>query len=281
MPSSVALTRSASIIPGRALAVLTALALVLTTALVLAPAWLADSGPSDFADQHKLRRALRDGFVAYWNSGNRTHPPALISVINYWFRYHVAKGAIAAVLLIVLIALATLLWKAYLRAGGLGAAQQYALVTAGTLVSLFALAALLTVIANIQGAVAPFSSLLPMLPSGANDPQLAATFDQIRQQLTEATGAAPPVNDMVSDFTRYHVTMAIIAAILATTALGLTAVSWKRFARSADTRTRRILCGSGIVTALLSLASIVLLTANTTSAMHSTSALSAFFNGGW
>ncbi|WP_433561129.1 hypothetical protein ACQP1O_26325 [Nocardia sp. CA-151230] len=263
------------------MAALAVLAVVLTTAVVLAPAWLADSGPGDFADQHMLRRALRDGFVAYWNSGDRAHPPALASVIDYWFRYHVAKGAIAAVLLIVLIALAALLWKAYPRADGLGVAQQSALVTAGTLVSLFALAALLVVIANIQGAVAPFSSLLPMLPSGANDPQLAATFDQIRQQLAGTASTTPPVDDMVSDFARYHVTMASIAAILATTALGLTAVSWKRFTPSADTRTRRILCASGIVTALLSLAWFVLLAANTTAAIHSTSALSAFFNGNW
>lgn len=281
MISTADLARSEKIVPGRASATLTALALVLTTALVLVPPRLADSGKDGFADQDKLRQALRDGFVAYWNSGEGTRPPALTSVIDYWFRFHVVKGVIAALLLVTLVALAALLWKAYLRAGGFGVAQQSTLATAGGVVSMFASAALLVVIANIQGAVAPFSSLLPMLPSGANDPRLATAVEQIRQQLTESDGTTPPVDDIIGDFARYHVTVAVLAAILATTALGLTVVSWRRFARSADTRTRRLLCASGIVTALLSPASIVLLAANTSAAMHSATALSAFFDGSW
>lgn len=281
MVSSAAPARSDKIVPGRALGALTALVLLLVTALVLAPPPLADTGNRSFADQNELRQALRDGFVAYWNSGGSTRPPALTSVIDYWFRFHVAKGVIAVLLLVTLVALAALLWKAYLRAGGLSAGQQSALATAGAVISMFAFGALLVVIANIQGAVAPFSSLLPMLPSGANDPQLTTAFDQIRQQLTESTGTTPPVDDMVGDFARYHVTVAVIAAILAITALGLTAVSWRRFVRSADTRSRRLRCASGIVTALLSLASTVLLAANTSAAMNSTTALSAFFNGSW
>ncbi|MEU1208651.1 hypothetical protein [Nocardia sp. NPDC005825] len=281
MASSSAPARSDTIVPGRAVGALTALALALVTALVLAPPLLADTGNRGFADQDQLRQALRDGFVAYWNSGGSTRPPALTSVIDYWFRFHVVKGMIAALLLVTLIALAVLLWKAYLRAGGLGAGRQSALATAGASVSLFAFAALLVVIANIQGAVAPFSSLLPMLPSGANDPELASAFDQIRRQLNESTSATPPVDDMVGDFARYHVTVAVIAAVLAITAVGLTIVSWRRFVRSANTRSRRLLCASGIVTALLSAASLVLLAANTSAAMNSTTALAAFFDGSW
>ncbi|MFE5284973.1 hypothetical protein ACFRAQ_08390 [Nocardia sp. NPDC056611] len=281
MVGSAAPVRFDTIVPGRALGALTALVLVLAAALVLAPPPLADTGNRGFADQDTLRQALRDGFVAYWNSGGSTRPPALTSVIDYWFRFHVVKGVIAVLLLVTLVALAALLWKAYLRAGGLGAGQQSALATAGAVVSMFAFGALLVAIANIQGAVAPFSSLLPMLPSGANDPQLTTACDQIRQQLTESTGATPTVDDMVRDFARYHITMAVIAAILAITAVGLSAVSWSRFVRSADTRSRRLLCASGIVTALLSPASLVLLAANTSAAMNSTTALSAFFDGSW
>ncbi|MEV0462940.1 hypothetical protein AB0I30_17240 [Nocardia tengchongensis] len=92
---------------------LTAVGLVLATALVIAPARLADSGSGGFSDQHTLRPALRDGFVAYWNSGDETRPAGLSSVIDYWFRYHVAKGVIGALLFVALIALAALLWKAY------------------------------------------------------------------------------------------------------------------------------------------------------------------------
>ncbi|WP_369640700.1 hypothetical protein [Nocardia sp. JMUB6875] len=197
-------------------------------------------------------------------------------MIDYWFRYHVVKGAIAGALLVALVVLAALLWKAFVRGAMLGAAQRIWLATAGSLVGLFAFAALLAVIANIQGAVAPFSSLLPMLPSGADDPQLSAVFDQIRQQLAGDGTTSAPVKDMVDDFARYHVAVAVMAAISA-----IIAVSWRKFVRASEARARRVLCAAGIVSALLGSAAVVLLIANTTAVIHSTSALAAFFNGSW
>lgn len=281
MTGSAISTRSAGVVPGRALAGLTAVAVALGFAFVLAPGPLAESGSDGFADQGKLRRALRDGFVAYWDSGDQGRPPALTRVIDYWFRYHVVKGAIASALLVVLVVLAVLLWKAFVRGAMPGAAQRIWLAMAGSLVGLFAFAALLAVIANIQGAVAPFSSLLPMLPSGSDDPQLSAVFDQIRQQLAGNGGTSAPVKDMVDDFARYHVAVAVMAAILMITAIGLSVVSWRKFTKSADARIRRVLGAAGIVSALMGSAAVVLLIANTTAVIHSTSALAAFFNGSW
>src|SRR6185295_15066159 len=103
-------------------------------------------------------------------------------VVDYWFRYHVAKAVIATILLIVLVALGVLLWKAFLRAGGLGAGRRVALASAGVLVTMLAVFSLAMVMANIQGAVAPFASLLPMLTDGPTDGELAGTLDQVTQR---------------------------------------------------------------------------------------------------
>src|SRR5204862_739586 len=139
----------------------------LAAAFVVAPPRLAASGPAgELADRGQLVAALRTAVVGYWRSGDRNYPPALQRVVDYWFRFHLIKGGIAALLLIVLGALTVLLWRTFLRTDGLGMASRAALISAGTAVPLLALLALAVVMANIQGAVAPFASLLPLLIGG-------------------------------------------------------------------------------------------------------------------
>jgi hypothetical protein len=208
-------------------------------------------------------------------------------VVGYWFRYHVVKAVIAALLLIVLAALGVMLWRAFLRAGGIGAGRRAALVFAGTLVTVLALLSLVIVMANVQGAVAPFASLLPMLALSATGGELGDTLDQVRQQLSDsvrAGGRTPPALDvMVSDFSRYHVAVAVIGAFVAVVLLGLSLLLWKLFARTAssDRRTKRVLGSFGVLSVLLSLAVIVLVVANVTVAAQPAPALLAFFEGGW
>jgi hypothetical protein len=284
--SPAAPSRSAGV-SGRALARLVALAVALVAALVVAPGTLA-AGRSGggFGDERSLSEALREPFVEYWSSGDRNFSPGLERVVDYWFRYHVAKAVIAAILLIVLVTLGVLLWKAFLRAGGLGAGKGTALASAGVLVTMLALLSLVTVMANVQGAVAPFASLLPMLALGATDGELADTLDQVRQRLADsprAGGQTPPALDvMISDFSRYHVALAVVAAIVAVVLIGMSVVLWKRFARtgSSDRRTRRVLGSFGVLSALLSLIVIVIGVANTTTAADPAPALLAFFDGG-
>ena len=122
-------------VPGRALATLVALVAGLGVAFVLAPPWLAASEQAgDPTNQSQLVAAFRAGVVAYWRSGDSTYPPQLQRVVDYWFRFHLVKGGIAALLLIVLVALAVLLWRTYLRTDGLGSGGRAALVTAGAAV---------------------------------------------------------------------------------------------------------------------------------------------------
>ncbi|MCI4063680.1 hypothetical protein MRQ36_14230 [Micromonospora sp. R77] len=275
-------------VSGGAIATLGALAAALGAAFVLAPpALAADATSGDLADQRRLTDALRAAFVDYWRSGDREFSPALERVVDYWFRFHLVKAAIAAVLLIVLIAAGVRLWTAFVRAGGLGAARRATLASAGVVVALLVPFSLAMVMANIQGAVAPYASLLPMLTDGATESATVEALTQIRQQLADSgrnggrTGAAVEV--MISDFARYHAVMAVIAAVVAVALVVLAVGLWKRAGRtdSSDRRARRVLRSFGVLAALSSLPVILVLVANTLTAEDPAPALLAFFEGGW
>ncbi|WP_405683829.1 hypothetical protein OG204_01830 [Streptomyces sp. NBC_01387] len=265
-----------------------ALATALVPAFVLAPRPLAAStSGGGFGGQQGLIDSLSKSFVDYWSSGDRTFPPGLERAVDYWRHYHVVKAVIAAMLLAVLIALGALLWKAFLRAGGLGAASRFALASAAAVVTALAVFSSAMVMANIQGATAPFSSLLSMLPVHAPHGELADTLHQVRQHLADYPNTGdrtpPALEVMVSDFSRYHAVIAVAATTVAVVLIGMSAVSWRRSARTgaSDRRTRRVFRSFGLVSALLSLVVIVVAVANTTTTADPAPALLAFFEGGW
>ncbi|ROQ69303.1 hypothetical protein EDD93_3801 [Streptomyces sp. 840.1] len=275
-------------VPVRTATVLTALAVALGTAFVLAPAPVAGSlSGGGYDGRRGLEDHLSASFADYWAAGERGFPPGLRHAVDYWSRYHLVKAVVAAVLLAVLLALGVLLRKAYLRAGGLTAGRRAALASAGAVVTALALFSLALVMANVQGTLAPFSSLLSMLPLHAPHGELAGTIAGITEQLAgypDAGGAtSPPVEVMVSDFGRYHAVQAAAATAVALTAAAMSAVSWRRFAAAAarDRWTRRVLRSSGLLRALLAAAVAVIAVANTATAADPAPALLAFFEGGW
>lgn len=287
MRSHTALSRSV-VLPGRAVAGLVVLALALVAAFVVAPGALAaSSSGGGFVERRSLIEAVRGAFVEYWASGDIGFPPALVGVVDYWFRYHVAKGLIAAVLLVVLSALGIHLCRGFLSAAGIGLGRRVALALACAFVSMLALFSLLIVVANIQGAVAPFASLLPMLVVGPMDGELATTLDQVKQRLGDFPGAGhqnpPALEVMVREFSQFHVAMAVLAAVVAVVFVGMSVLLWKRFARtrSSDGRTRGLLGSFGVLSGLFLLVMIVLAVANATTAADPAPALLAFFEGGW
>jgi len=152
---------------------------------------------------------------------------------------------------------------------------------------MLAVLSLVTVMANIQGVAAPFSSLFPMLVDSPPDGELAGTLEQVRQQLADTPSSAdrtsPALDVMISDFGWYHVAMAVIAATVAATLIGPTAALWTKFARTTPSNkpTRRVLASFATLSALSSLALIVDAVGNTTVASAPTPALAALFNGGW
>lgn len=280
-----ALSRPAEV-PGRALAVLVALAVALGAGFVLAPSRLAANGSEGgFSEQRGLVDALRPAFVAYWRSGDRRFPPDLERVVDYWFRFHVVKGVLAGALLIVLVALGVLLWRAFLRSGG--PRGRLALASAAAVTGVLALVSLAAVMANIQGAVAPFSSVTSMLPLGTPGGQLAGAVGEIRQGLAhypDTSGRnAAALQVMVDDFGRYHAVLAVMASVVAVVLAGLSVTAWRRFgaADRADGRTRRTMGWFGVLSALVALAFIVVAVANTGTAADPAPALLGFYEGGW
>ncbi|MEU9562192.1 hypothetical protein AB0D16_09100 [Streptomyces sp. NPDC048161] len=241
----------------------------------------------DFRDQRNLIERLSDAFVDYWDSGDRDISPDLKNVMDYWLQYHVAKAVFAALLLLVLIALGVHLWRSFLRADGLGAGSRAALAAAGGVVTALALFSLAAVMANIQGATAPLSSLLSMLPIRTPHGELAATLDQVRKDLADypsAGGRTPAaVEVMVSDFSRYHAVIAMAATMVAVVLIGLSVASWRKSARTgaSDRWTRRVFRWFGLLSALLSLAVVVVAVANTATTADPAPALLGFFRGGW
>jgi hypothetical protein len=128
--------------------------------------------------------------------------------------------------------------------------------------------------------------VLSLLPLGPHDTQLNATIGQVKQRLAEypnAGGRTPPaLHAMISDFALYHAAIVVLAAIVVVILIGMSVVSWKRRARtgSSERRIRGVLGLAGVVSAVLSLAVIVVAVANLGNAMHPAPALLAFFNGG-
>jgi hypothetical protein len=274
-------------VSGRALALLGVLAVALGAAFVLAPGVLAASAPGGgYAGQGALITAVRTAFVGYWDSGNRAYPPQLGRLVDYWTRYHVAKAVIAALLLSVLVVLGIRPWGALLRSGRLAAGRGAALALSGALVTVLAMFSVVLAVVNIQGAVAPFASLISLLPIGTRNRQFTHTVGQVKQSLTGYPGSGgrtpPALKVMISDFARYHAAGAALAATVAVILAVLSVVSWKRRARTrpAERRTRHALGLAGVFSALLALAVIVVALANLGTAINPAPALLAFFNAG-
>jgi hypothetical protein len=258
---------------------LVVLVAALLVAFVLAPAWLAtDGSTTDLARPGRLISAFRAAFVAYWRSGDGVLDPELQRVVDYWFRYHIAKGLLAAALLVVLVALGVLIWRAFLRADGLRAK---ALAASGTVATALAVLSLVTLMANVQGAAAPFGSLLPVL-IGTSDGPLRGTVAQIRQQLPEWS-TRPALEPIMSDYVRYHAVVAVEGAIVVVVLVALSVLLWRGFARTdrAQRRTRRLLASYGVFTPLLCLALALVVVANTTTTAHPLPGLEGLFAGGW
>ncbi|GAA3150823.1 hypothetical protein GCM10010530_82590 [Kribbella aluminosa] len=252
------------------------LAAALIVAFVVAPGMLAGNGATaDLRSERGLAGTFRGEFVTYWGSGERSFEPGMQRVVDYWFRYHIAKGVLAGALLVALVVLGVMVWRAFLRARGLRAAG---LAAGGVLSTALAVVSLAAVMANIHGTAAPFGSLLPML-FGAPAGPLDDTLGQIRQQLA-AGQQSPPLDVITGDYVLFHAVMAVEGAIVIAGLVVLAVLLWRWFIK-AEGRTRRVLAGYGVFVPVLSLALAVVVVANTTTAAHPLPGLEGFFAGGW
>ncbi|WP_328999041.1 hypothetical protein OHA18_31910 [Kribbella sp. NBC_00709] len=268
--------------PWQALSAVATTAAALIVAFVLAPATLASTAATTgLGSESRLIATFRNAFVGYWRSGTGGFGSELQPVVDYWFRYHVAKAFLAGALLAVLIVLGVLSWQAFLRVGGLRAA---ALAVSGVVSTALAVVSLAAVMANIHGMAAPFGSLLPMLfgaPSASASP-LPDTLAQIRQRLADGQNS-PALEVIRSDYVKFHAVMAVEGTIVVIALVALTVLLWRRFARvdRTERRSRRLLAAYGVFIPLLALTLAVIVVANATTAAHPLPGLESFFAGGW
>lgn len=169
----------------RALAAATA---GLVAAVLLGPSLLARLLVPGYDGVGALREGLPGAFAA---------DGTLARSADWWAAFHGAKALLATVLLAVLVA----------------AARRTRGVVRGAVVALAGLA-LVVVLANLQGAVAPVSSLLSMLPGEAAQEVLASD-------------GTPGFAALVDDFATYHLAMVVLAGLTAL-ALAVTAARTRR-----------------------------------------------------
>ncbi|GAA3661067.1 hypothetical protein GCM10022237_21180 [Nocardioides ginsengisoli] len=165
---------------------------VLVAAVLLAPQLLASALVGPFASVGGLRDALPGAFAEHWRIGEGAVTRSLADAAHYWTAFHLVKAVAAALLVVVLM-------RARLR--------------------ILAVLPLVVVLANLQGAVAPVSSLLSMLPADA----LRATADA---RGTTAFAA------LVHDFAIYHAAMVVLAAAATVAAVVAGVRAWRRDRRA-------------------------------------------------
>ncbi|WP_156527512.1 hypothetical protein [Gordonia sp. 852002-51296_SCH5728562-b] len=273
---------------------------VLGIAFVFAPAYLAGGHYGGYGDNARLVQSMRVAFIDYSSSGSAVLPDSLKTVVDYWARYHVAKAVIAALALLVMCSACRRLWASYQDKSYQGTSYQgtsyqgrqadgrgrtVAYVVAGLTASLGTITAAALLMANIQGAIAPLSSAVSLLPA-QRDSSLAAAVDAVRHGI-DTPGASPVADHLVADFARYHVVVAVLSAVFAAL-LGVLAVRlWRGRhpglngggALSYSVRGRSA-TATAAATLTVAAAVLVLCVANISSALEPARALSLFFAGG-
>ncbi len=161
-----------------------------------------------------LRGSTADAIAAYWHEGRAPFTDDLRELVDQWRDYHMIKAVVAGVAVVVLV-------RAAVRAGRRASnASRTMLAGAGVaVIALGALTAVLLLIANVQGAIAPFASLLSLLPTAASNGRFASTSREISDALTQRASSGhrgpPPLDRMVDSFVGFHVVLAALAGAIA------------------------------------------------------------------
>ena len=243
-----------------------ALTAALAAATMLAPWLLTGPGPDGMAT------AFGSAFAHFWKSGSGAPPADLTALVDGWRRFHIAKAVIGLALL---GAAGRLTIAVYRGTSESTRRRPLRALPAATV----AVVALVIVAANIQGAIAPLSSLLPFL-SGSGDPTILAIAGRVHAELAAPVGGefSTPLQVLVDDFARYHTAFAVIAGTLTVGVLGATGVALRAAAVAPHgARTRPLACAAALT--VVALTTGVVCAANISSAAESAQALAVFFGG--
>jgi hypothetical protein len=241
----------------------------LTAAAFLAPWHVASAitgltwaGPSDLA------RSVGDALVTDWASAvlapGVQASSALTEPTRFWRWFHITKAVLALAALVPALALVTRASRAGRAASS--RARRCAWVTVTAVASLVAALGAVLVVANVQGAIAPLSSVLSFLPLSDGSPGLVDTA----AALEASVGSAHPTSTasaIVRDFAAYHAVAALLLALVAV----LAGVAALRVARARRWGPAVLLAATVAIVAVLTVA-------NTGTAFAPTAALQSFLS---
>jgi hypothetical protein len=259
--------------PARSAALVASVVAAAVGFLVAPGPFAAAVSGNQLGGRDQLTDTARKAFAGYWQTGGERFTPDLDRVVDFWAWYHVAKGAFAALLMAALVVFAVRLGRAGLGAGG--RAARVAFTAAGALAATVAFGALAVVMANVQGALAPFASLSTMLPNSRSSDMMA----QIREQV--ASGDRGPVAQaMLDGYIRYHAVLVVSAAVVAAVLIAVSVVLWRRFAMTA--KPARLVFGSfGVVATVAAMVVLVVLAANASTVADPVPGLLGLFDGSY
>ncbi|WP_152631134.1 hypothetical protein [Agreia bicolorata] len=251
--------------------VLVAAALVLGVAAV--PSLVAEWSSGGQLAIVGLPGQVSAGFELWITSGAAGPGAALSDAVSFWFVFHVVKAVLALGLLAALIVAGCHIWSRAARASSSVGRSLWAL--AGVVGAWMPILALLVVIANIQGAIAPLTSVLTFLPGDATP-----AIEQVRAELASGT-YSPATAALLEDFRVYHAALVVSLLVVVAGLVATTVMLWVQRARQPheNRRIRRILAAAGIVLPLLLPVFGLLLLANLDTVADTAPALAAFFDG--
>jgi hypothetical protein len=261
------------------LGALTAATALLVTLVAVLPFPLASAmSGGRYPDLDALRAGVARGFVQLWARGDG-RLGELSATADFWARFHLVKATLSTVLLVVLGALLANLWRAATEAGR--RRRRWGFGALGVATGATAAVSLLVVVANLQGAAAPLSSVLGVLPLADPGAALAPAVEQARQAV--GGGVSTPAAELLrADFVRYHAVMAVLGAAVVVALVGGAAALWRRRRTTAwALRSRRRVLVTGSAGLLLLAAAFALVTAaNVSTALSPSAALLGFLTGG-
>jgi hypothetical protein len=222
-----------------------------------------------------LAHTLNGAFAHWWSIGEPNLTTDMERVVKFWEVFHVVKATIAGELLAALLCAGVWLLNAYSTAER--RARRVAIVTVGILGAPWVALILLVLLANIQGAMSPLSSVMGLLP--VSEPSQAVL--EVRDQFANGT-TTPILSLLIEDFRSYHAAMVGWSAIAAATigVVVIMAIMHRAHIPRENVRLRRVIAAIATGLASLALFLVLVMLLNLSTVDDTAPALAAFFAGG-
>lgn len=200
-----------------------------TVAVYVVPAlYLAARG---FAGESAVVTASESAFLRAQQGAGAADSNALAELTARWREFHLLKAAFAGLLVVRLAAHASVSRR---RAEQVERGRRrWPSVAAYGATLVWLLGALVVLIANVQGAIAPLASAASLLPRGPGHERLADVLTDLRSTIEVGTpsSAGGIAGDLLTDFVHYHAVLAVLAAtagaVLTTMTLRVVSAWWR------------------------------------------------------